>query len=349
MQEIENRKEYRNDQKILVFQQENDAEPVQIGEYQRNYYVCYNKFFPFKHANGKWYALYSPDYTATRIMELPSCKDIGGEEPNESGFCPTDYYVPTYMDCKFPDHKPIRKSQITGDDVMKSKLNTEADIMYWHFGFVSGCIWGDDSSDKIEYLDLRDADKGIIKRSAKFGYIWLPDHMQLKDAIYLKDYNGADNTEIHIVVALHFDADTTYTAFDLSDMADYLAIKNSRQYTCPSCLVNEGTPHLETCRLKNGDAPYIYYPQVCRRCGKLNPSDFYVNETIWSKYIGHPQEHFPLCVSCFFSIRAAIAQQPYTKNWAVCPFCGSTKIRIEWHHDTQPHDCEDCGSRWTHL
>jgi hypothetical protein len=54
-----------------------------------------NTFTPFI-CNGQELALYSRDYTATRIMEIPSCKDLGGEEQHGAGFCPTDFFVPYY-------------------------------------------------------------------------------------------------------------------------------------------------------------------------------------------------------------------------------------------------------------
>lgn len=68
----------------------------QIGEYTRNYGSFYRTFYPFK-KDDKEYALYSPHYTAPRVMELPSCKDIGGEEPHTAGFCPVDFFVPSYI------------------------------------------------------------------------------------------------------------------------------------------------------------------------------------------------------------------------------------------------------------
>jgi len=70
------------------------CDDTQIGEYVRNYYYSPGTFFPFS-KDGKWYALYSRDYTATRVMSLPDCKDLGGEEPSSAGFCPAEYYVPT--------------------------------------------------------------------------------------------------------------------------------------------------------------------------------------------------------------------------------------------------------------
>lgn len=77
-----------NSQKIGVF----DGDK-QIGEYVRNYSSFYNTFCPFKHGD-RWFALYSRHYTGTRIMSLPDCVDLGGEEPAALGFCPVDYLVP---------------------------------------------------------------------------------------------------------------------------------------------------------------------------------------------------------------------------------------------------------------
>ena len=81
--------------KIGVFHVANGVEK-QIGEYERNYASFFETFFPFRWKE-KDLALYSRDYTATRIMELPSCTDIGGEEPHESGFCPVEYLVPSFI------------------------------------------------------------------------------------------------------------------------------------------------------------------------------------------------------------------------------------------------------------
>ena len=142
-----------------------DGVKTAIGSYERNYpsYVAAT-FFPFRLA-GKDYALYSRDYTATRVMSLPDCKDLGGEEPDGIGFCPTEFYVP-------------EKEDDSGE--------------FFPFGFVAGCIFGDDSSWKIEHLDLKDADKGIIKRDNKFGYIQLPNKISLKDAISISDWSDYD-------------------------------------------------------------------------------------------------------------------------------------------------------------
>jgi hypothetical protein len=153
-----------------------------VGEYGRNY-CSFGKstFAPFVY-KGKEYALYSKDYTATRVMTLPDCKDLCGEESNGHGFCPTEYYVPV--------------NPFTGECP--------------GFAFLAGCVWGDDSSWKIQFLDLSKLDEGIIKREEKFGYIELPRDMNLKDAIDISwDENNFDNYKhVEITITKTFDLET---------------------------------------------------------------------------------------------------------------------------------------------
>jgi hypothetical protein len=189
-----------------------------IGEYDRNYSILFNTFFPFR-LNGVDLALYSPNYMTTRIMELPSCKDIGGEDPDYYGFCPVDYFVPTFIDEEVKYTVRSSDGTVTEDvrnrrvnnpgagslvesvmhrawvngnngDLMRGETTTRplTEAFYYPFGFVAGCIWGDDSSDKVQYLDLSRADRGIIKREEKFGYIELPPKMRLKDAVDMSLY-----------------------------------------------------------------------------------------------------------------------------------------------------------------
>lgn len=130
------------------------AGDVKIGEYKRNVETLDNTFFAFRSPyNGKDYALYSSDFTATRIMELPGCLDIGGEEPDIDGFCPEDYLVPWDGERFYP------------------------------FGFVAGHEIDDDLTSKIQFLDLSRVHEGIIIRDNRFGYIELPFSMLLDEAI----------------------------------------------------------------------------------------------------------------------------------------------------------------------
>lgn len=177
-----------------------------IGEYERNYNCFYNTFFPFE-MNGKHLALYSPDYTATRIMELPSCKDIGGEKPNTYGFCPVEFFVPYYSRSKCPwnSKKVITEGE---DPKFTYAINDEvprywkADgkdqwkpVKYFPFGLVAGCVWSDDSLWKIQYLDLPQADKGILKREDRFDYIELPRQLSLQEAVDMSSFHNEDNLD----------------------------------------------------------------------------------------------------------------------------------------------------------
>jgi hypothetical protein len=217
LSEIDNGENYWKYLNVGVFKLENETEE-QIGEYKRNYHGLFNTFCHFQ-KDGKDFALYSPDYTVTRIMELPTCKDIGGEEPNPGGFCPTDYFVPTYIEQETSWETVSARGKIGGDtskrrlnnpekeDLVESSESSEfnyqgtgelckittinrplTSLNYYQFGFVAGCIWGDDSSWKIQYLDLSKVEKGILEREERFGYIELLEGIKLKDAIRLSGY-----------------------------------------------------------------------------------------------------------------------------------------------------------------
>jgi len=210
--------------RIGVFRSEGELEE-QIGEYHRNYSTLFNTFFHCSY-DGKDYALYSPHYTVTRIMELPSCRDIGGEEPHGGGFCPVDFYVPRYIDREYTivegethkyrvnepsaeylgsrTQKFYRRDENTGEQISVEKPDQAiSPLLYYPFGFVAGCIWGDDSSWKIEFLDLSEIANGVIQRDARFGYIEMPERMSLKQSINMGDfrYDLTDETS-HVTIAL---------------------------------------------------------------------------------------------------------------------------------------------------
>lgn len=158
---------------VKIFQVTEEGKKY-LGEYERSYGSFGRETFcPFT-INGKDYALYSKDYTATRVMTLPDCKDLCGEESDAVGFCPVEFYVPY----KEQDHD-TRESGPTGE--------------HYPFGFVAGCVWGDDTSWKIQYLDLTQIEKGIFKREERFGYLELPDNISLKEAIRFDDWMDYDN------------------------------------------------------------------------------------------------------------------------------------------------------------
>ena len=182
-----------------------------VGEYIRNYDGhSITTFCPFEQA-GKWYALYSRDYTSTRVMSLPDCKDLGGEASASGGFCPVEYYVPTKRelsrwDCRKGFRKQLKEKP---DDESTKKILVEQEKAYGEtlpaqlgtFGFMSGCHWGDDGSWKLEYLDLSEVSKGKIKREQRFGYWELPDGKSLKQCLDFGDYQPDDFTQIKALKA----------------------------------------------------------------------------------------------------------------------------------------------------
>lgn len=204
---------------VGIFRVENESEE-QIGEYERNYSSLFNTFCHFR-KNGEDFALYSPDYTVTRIMRLPACEDIGGEEASPGGFCPTDFFVPTYIEQENTWETTSERGKIAGntsrrrvnnpkaEDLIEKSENNEfihqtsrelckitsstrplTSLAYYSFGFVAGCFWGDDSSWKVQYLDLSEAESGVIKRDERFGYIELPRNLRLRDAVEMYGYGN---------------------------------------------------------------------------------------------------------------------------------------------------------------
>lgn len=212
---------------------------VPCGEFLRNYGGS-GPFAPFR-IGEEWFALYSPDYTATRIMRLPSCQDIGGEEPDTFGFCPIELFVPAYRLHSFDIEQGWRageqvapyverRSQAVWPDQLRCgiaeverRIAAEAplpgrripgEMLFNHalsdwrwcpFGFVAGCIWGDDSSWKIQFIDLAQAAEGVLRREERFGYIELPNRLSLPEAIDMarwepdggNDWVGVTHTALH--------------------------------------------------------------------------------------------------------------------------------------------------------
>lgn len=232
---------------VEIFEKTPGSDPVKIGEYRRNYASLFDTFLPFK-KNGKYYALYSPSYTATRVMSLPDCKDLGGEEPTGFGFCPTGYAVPfgeyvhqpfdpsdprppvanhqadkwaTIVDRRHwwpddkngPDYSPEREAEYLAEKKRTHQLVSEWNDRHPYvttafnaeFGFVCGCVWGDDSSWKIQHLDLSQVEMGIVKRDDRYGYVeLLGGSGTLADAIDI-EYWEPEDPQIYIAVRQSFD------------------------------------------------------------------------------------------------------------------------------------------------
>ena len=151
---------------VEVFRRTDPAAGLQkVGEYVRDYAMLHT-FEPFRQG-GHDYALISANYTRTAVLDLATGAVIA-EETEESpgaGFCPVGFYVPAWWDV--PDGSIIPGSENWNED--REWPNGES-------GFVWGCHWGDDSSWKVQHLDLRNIREGTIKRDERFGYIRLATH-----------------------------------------------------------------------------------------------------------------------------------------------------------------------------
>jgi hypothetical protein len=133
-----------------------------VGKYDRNYEML-RTFEAFRQGE-RYFALISPNYTATSVMDLQTGEIIAGEEPHTAGFCPVGFYVPDWWDLHENDAErgvlPGSRGW-TPDHEWPSRGD---------FGFVWGCIWGDDSSWKVQYLDLSRIQDGVLGREERFGY-----------------------------------------------------------------------------------------------------------------------------------------------------------------------------------
>lgn len=160
-----------------------------LGQYTRNYYShAESTFVPFE-MNGKEYALYSKNYTQISLMSLPDCKDIPMSDKCKeqmAHFCPVGIHIPQYFDYTYK----IKEEDI----VSRLHLTDSKDLLgvdvvgsgYSSLGFTIGCVWGDDSSWKLNLIDLRDVEKGEIwfidnTSEKKWLYEQFPSKAKLED------------------------------------------------------------------------------------------------------------------------------------------------------------------------
>lgn len=133
------------------------GEPEKVCEYERNYGLLHT-FEPFRQG-GRELALISPQYTATSVLALATGSVIAADS---IGFCPVGFYVPDWWDLH-------DESVILGSEYW----NIDLEWPSGEFGFVWGCVWGDDSSWKVQHLDLSEVQSGVLRRDDRFGYVEL--------------------------------------------------------------------------------------------------------------------------------------------------------------------------------
>jgi len=148
--------------RVEVFRRRGTSDRERVGGYVRNYGML-QTFEPFRQGTREL-ALISRDYTKTAVMDLAS-GDIVAEETEATpggGFCPVGFYVPDWWD-------------VNDGSIIPGHAYWDADNEWaaGAFGFVWGCFWGDDTSWKVQYLDLRRVQEGVIARDERFGYVRL--------------------------------------------------------------------------------------------------------------------------------------------------------------------------------
>lgn len=213
LEDVDNGRGYWRYQRIGVFRGEE-----QVGEHV----YTYSSGLPFAafEQDGQWYALASRKYTCTEILRLPDCEWIGGETPAAGGFCPVELYVPSYRVQRWRWEPPEKvegvRREIVNDpngpnefryyDHEQDDSVADYPLRFAPYGFVSGCVWGDDSSWKLEMFDLSRVKDGILTRSRPWGYLELPEGFSLRDCIRLdSDVEGAQEyVTLHVAEMARF-------------------------------------------------------------------------------------------------------------------------------------------------
>lgn len=160
-----------------------------LSSYQRNHPRLYRTFEPFRQGS-RMLALISQDYTSTSVMDLETGEIIASEMPDETGFCPAGFYVPDWWDIN--DGSILPGSHYWDSDNEEPKGN---------FGIVWGCIWGDDGSWKVQYLDLAQVQSGKLTRDERFGYVELATNPKLdpKDFIECNFRDGKSRVTFSVL------------------------------------------------------------------------------------------------------------------------------------------------------
>jgi len=57
---------------------------------------------------------------------------------------------------------------------------------------------------------------------------------------------------------------------------------------------------------EKGRVPYLVFPNMCARCGKLWPEMFHVPDEEWEQYVPLAEQHQMLCQECYDEIKELI-------------------------------------------
>jgi mannose-6-phosphate isomerase-like protein (cupin superfamily) len=165
----------------------------------------FQTFEPFRQGDREL-ALVSRDYTTSAVIDLATGEILAEEPSSSAGFCPVGFWVPDWWDVN-------DGSIIPGSEYWSADREWPTSEL----GFVWGCIWGDDTSWKLQVLDLRRIREGVLTRDDRFGYVELATGAYVSPCferelgktttprfLHLSKRNGDARLEIE-----------TYAAFDL--------------------------------------------------------------------------------------------------------------------------------------
>lgn len=201
---------------------------TQVGEYTYSYSGGV-PFYAFEQ-DGRWYALFSGmNYTKTDLMTLPDCTVIGGEAlvPHGCGFCPVEFYVPAFH--RFP-YDQTHDAGVKLDEPRQSWLRIYDDHDYtpddkpaefWtyeRFGFRCGCVWGDDSSWKLQLLDLSRVKDGIVEE-IDIGYIELAPY-PLQECLEFSDDGDAGIYSVSVTTIGRHNLEEALTKIQIPSKGD---------------------------------------------------------------------------------------------------------------------------------
>lgn len=203
----------------------------EISVYQRNYSML-KTFEPFRQLkDGIWkdYALISTKYTRLEVMDLQTgeiiavepypkvTKDFAEKYPDKyvegqdmpgSGFCPAEFFVPSWWDeYTEGDKDQSRTWPGISDEINQSVAGDFLDewkLYEGNWGVYSGCVWGDDSSWKIRFVDLSRISEGIVTTDDRFGYVQLPEDMDLRQAVRV----DAESATVELKIPVRFSIET---------------------------------------------------------------------------------------------------------------------------------------------
>lgn len=208
---------------VRVFYHAVDGTKTQVYEFDRNYSLM-GTFEPFRQLKaGTWryYALISPSYSTFQVLDLETFQIVAtrpypqrpvtqkmvdqyagrtlpawlvgkavGDTYDGEGFCPSHFYVPDITET-------ITSADMYAEHKDDAWLADSAQLLQGQGGFVAGCVWGDDSSSKLRYVDLSRISEGLVTEDERFGYWELPN-----DTRQLREHISIDGDSVQIQTAL---------------------------------------------------------------------------------------------------------------------------------------------------